>query len=233
MLGTSITNHQGENGILTALSARIYRCLFVCLTPVRYEESEILYSPKEKLRYVYFPRSGIVSLLTKGDGVDTIEVAMVGNEGMVGVPVFLGSVAPRKIAIVRTAGDAMRMGAPAFYRCCNQHAPLQRVLRQYTHALLAEISQLSVCHRFHTVEMQFARWLLTTQDRLQSGNFTMTQHVIAQCLGVRRAGVSTAAHEFQERNLIHYVRGNIRILNRPGLEAAACSCYKVIAAHYS
>jgi hypothetical protein len=111
---------------------------------------------------------------------------MVGNEGMVGVPVFLGVATPRKLAIVRTAGTAMRMGAPAFYRCCNQNGPLQRLLGQYTHALLAEIAQLSVCHRFHAVDARLARWLLTTQDRLQSDAFTVTQHLIAQRLGVVR-----------------------------------------------
>ncbi|MGH8524495.1 MAG: Crp/Fnr family transcriptional regulator, partial [Gammaproteobacteria bacterium] len=114
-----------------------------------------------------------------------------------------------------------------------RNRPLRRLLGRYTHALLTEISQLSVCHRFHTVDMQFARWLLTTQDRLQSDDFTITQDVISQCLGVRRAGVSTAAHALQSRNLIHYVRGDITILNRLDLEAAACSCYKLIAAQYT
>jgi CRP-like cAMP-binding protein len=106
------------------------------------------------------------------------------------------------------------------------------LLGRYTHALLTEISQLSVCHRFHAVDARFARWLLTTQDRLQADDFTATQHVIAQRLGVRRAGVSIAAHDLQRRNLIRYVRGNITILNRPGLEAVSCTCYKIIAGQY-
>jgi len=233
MLGAPMTNRRDENRILAALSARTYQYLLAYLEPVSYKVSEILYRPGEKIRYVYFPRNGIVSLLSPGDDMDTLEVAMVGNEGMVGVSVFLGVAMPRKLAIARTAGTAMRMGAPAFYRYSQRDGPLQRLLGRYTHALLTEILQLSVCHRFHTVDMQFARWLLTTQDRLQSDGFTITQDVISQCLGVRRAGVSTAAHEFQSRNLIHYVRGDITILNRPDLEAAACSCYKLIAAQYT
>lgn len=228
-----MANHRSENGILAALPARTCECLLGYLQPVSYEGSEILYRPGENIRYVYFPRSGIVSLLSMGDGRDTLEVAMVGNEGMLGVPVFLGVATPRKLAIVRTAGTAMRMAASAFYRCCNQNGPLQRLLGRYTHALLTEISQLSVCHRFHAVDARLARWLLTTQDRLHSDDFTLTQQLIAERLGVRRAGVSTAAHDFQTRNLIQYVRADITILNRPGLEAAACSCYNVIAAQYT
>jgi CRP-like cAMP-binding protein len=230
MLATPITGQRDENGLLAALSAETYEDLLVYLNPVVYQESEILYKPGEKIRYVYFPRSGIVSLLSKGDGMDTLEVAMVGNEGLIGVPVFLGVATPCISAIARSPGSAMRMTAQAFYRYSQRDGPLQKLLGSYTHALLSEISQLSVCHRFHTVDMRLARWLLTTQDRLQSSDFKVTQNVIAKRLGVRRAGISIAAHALQKKSLIRYVRGNITIVNRRGLETACCTCYNIIAA---
>ncbi|MGH8547966.1 MAG: Crp/Fnr family transcriptional regulator [Methylococcales bacterium] len=231
MLGAPMSKLGSEYRILAALSATSRQCLLAYLEPVTFAVSEILYRPGKTTRYLYFPRSGIVSLLRMNGGMDTLEVAMVGNEGMVGVPVFLGVATPCKLAIGRTAGTAMRMGAPAFYRYAHRDEPLQ-LLGHYTHALLDEISQLSVCHRFHTLDMRFASWRLTTQDRLQSDDFTITQQVIAQRLGVRRAGISIAAQALQRRNLIHYVRGNITILNRRGLEATSCTCYNVIAAQY-
>ncbi|MGR9106764.1 MAG: Crp/Fnr family transcriptional regulator [Gammaproteobacteria bacterium] len=222
-------NRRVENGLLAALSPITYRDLLVYLEPVNIEVSAILYRPEETTQYVYFPRSGIVSLLATVEGSNTLEVAMVGNEGLIGIPVFLGVAIPYNLAVVRTAGMAMRMHARAFYEYSRRDETLQRLLDRYTHALLTEVSQLSVCHRFHTIDMRFACWLMTTQDRLQSDGFTITQHVIAQRLGVRRASISLVAQAMQRRNLIRYLRGNITIINRPGLEALSCSCYNVIA----
>ncbi len=223
-------DQQDKNGLLATLPKATYQDLLGYLEPVSFEVSEVLYRPEKKTRYVYFPRSGMISLLSKGDGMDTLEVAMVGKEGLIGVPVFLGVPTPCKSAIVRTAGTAMRMGAQAFYRYAQENEIMQKLLARYTHALLTEVSQLSVCHRFHSVDMRFARWLLTTQDRLQSDKFTVTQHLIAQRLGVRRAGISIAAQALQHSKFIRYFRGNITILNCPGLETVSCGCYKIIAA---
>ncbi|MGR9108417.1 MAG: Crp/Fnr family transcriptional regulator, partial [Gammaproteobacteria bacterium] len=207
-----------------------YRDLLIHLEPVGLKVSQVLYRPGEKTPYVYFPRSGVVSLLSRGDGMDSFEVAMVGNEGLLGVPVYLGVATPCVTAMVRLHGSAMRMESSTFYRYSQRDEPLQKLLGRYTHALLTEISQLSACHRFHTIDMRFARWLLTTQDRLQSASFTNTQNLIAQRLGVRRSGISIAAYALQQRNLIRYARGNITIVNRRGLKAACCPCYNVIAA---
>lgn len=232
MFVNPMTTYQNENGLLAALSAGSYEDLLVQLEAVIYNESEILYRPDEKIRYVYFLQSGIVSLLSNIDGYDSIEVAMVGSEGLVGIPMFLGVATSYKFAIASTTGTAMRMEAQAFYQYSLYDAPLRKLLGRYTYGLMAEIAQLSVCHRFHTVDMRFARWLLTTQDRLQSDNLSITQHTIAQRLGVRRSGISIAAQTLQNRNLIRYVRGNITILSRGGLQAASCACYNVIAAQH-
>ncbi|MGR9108561.1 MAG: Crp/Fnr family transcriptional regulator [Gammaproteobacteria bacterium] len=219
-----------DNRLLAALPAETYRDLFIQLEPVSLKVSDILDRPEEKTRYVYFPRNGVVSLLSTGDGMDSFEVAMVGNEGLLGVPVYLGVATPCITAMVRSPGSAMRMEARAFYRYSQRNEPLRKLLGRYTHALLTEISQLSACHHFHTIDMRLARWLLTTQDRLQSNCFTNTQLLIAQRLGVRRSGVSIAAYVLQQRNLIRYTRGNITIVNRRGLKAACCPCYNMIAA---
>jgi CRP-like cAMP-binding protein len=223
-------NQQDKNGLLATLPKDTYQDLLGHLELVSFKTSDVLYRPGEKTQFVYFPRSGIISLLSKGDAIDTLEVAMVGNEGLIGVPVFLGVPTPCKSAIVRTAGTAMRMGAKAFYRYAHENQILQQLLSRYTHALLTEVSQLSVCHRFHSVDMRFARWLLTTQDRLQSDSFTVTQHLIAQRLGVRRAGISIAAQAMQRSKFIRYFRGNVTILNCTGLEAISCGCYRIISA---
>lgn len=230
MLGMPMSARMDDNRLLAALPAETYRDLLIHLETVSLKLSEVLYRPGEKTRYVYFPRNGVVSLLSRGDGMDSFEVAMVGNEGLLGVPVYLGVPTPCITAMVRSPGSAMRMEARAFYRYSQHDETLRKLLARYTHALLAEISQLSACHRFHTVGMRFARWLLTTQDRLQSNCFTNTQNLIAQRLGVRRSGVSVAAYALQQRNLIHYARGNITIVNRRGLKAACCPCYNIIAA---
>jgi CRP-like cAMP-binding protein len=158
----------------------------------------------------------------------TLEVGLVGNEGMVGISIFLGSPDSLNRALVQGAGTAMRMTAQAFRKHIGHSGPLPDLLRLYTHSLLAQISQTAACNRFHKVNARLARWLLMTHDRLGSDEFRLTQKFLSDMLGVRREGVTIAARTLQQAKLIRYVRGQITILNRAGLEAESCICYEIV-----
>jgi CRP-like cAMP-binding protein len=216
------------NRLLAALSGKEYQRLQPHLEQVTLSFGEILYEPGEIIQYVYFPNHGIVSLLSMVEERSTLEVGIVGNEGMVGVPVFLGTAASLNRALVQGAGTALRMKADAMRKHVGYKGPLPDLLRHYVHSLLAQISQTAACNRFHTVEVRLARWLLLTHDRLQSNEFRLTQQFLSDMLGVRREGVTNAARTLQRGKLISYVRGQITILNRAGLEAASCKCYEIV-----
>jgi CRP-like cAMP-binding protein len=216
------------NRLLAALSGQEYQRLQPHLEQVTLSFGEIIYEPGEIIRYVYFPNHGIISLLSMVEERSTLEVGIVGNEGMVGVPVFLGAAASLNRALVQGAGTALRMKADAMRKHVGHKGPLPDLLRHYTHSLLAQISQTAACNRFHTVEARLARWLLLTHDRLQSNEFRLTQQFLSDMLGVRREGVTNAARTLQRVDLISYVRGQITILNRAGLEAASCKCYEIV-----
>jgi CRP-like cAMP-binding protein len=189
---------------------------------------EVLYEPGETIRHVYFPGDSLVSLLTLADGHLALEVGLIGREGMVGIPLVLGHDASSVRALVQGTGTALRMPSVSFreeFRLC---LPLQHELYRYVHALMAQISQTAACNRFHVVEMRLARWLLMTHDRVKSDRFRMTHEFLGHMLGVRRVGVTKAAQALQKRKLIRYSRGDITVLNRAGLEAAACECYEVV-----
>jgi CRP-like cAMP-binding protein len=217
-----------ENSLLAAIPQKEYRHLLAWLEPVTLTFGEILYEPGETIRHVYFPCDSLVSLLTLADGHLALEVGLLGREGMVGFPLVLGHSTSSVRALVQGSGTAMRMAAAHFRKEFRLSPPLQRELYRYIHTLMAQISQTAACNRFHVVETRLARWLLMTHDRVKSDQFRMTQEFLGHMLGVRRVGVTKAAQALQERKLISYSRGNIIVLDRSGLEAAACECYKVV-----
>lgn len=217
-----------ENSLLGAIPRKAYQRLLGGLEPVTLTFGEILYEPGDTIRHVYFPGASVVSLLTLADGHLALEVGLIGRDGMVGIPLVLGHKLSAVRALVQGTGTAMRMASAPFLKEFARSPLLQRELYRYTHALMAQISQTAACNRFHVIETRLARWLLMTHDRVKSDHFRMTHEFLGHMLGVRRVGVTRAAQALQQRRLISYSRGAITVLDRAGLEAAACECYKVV-----
>jgi CRP-like cAMP-binding protein len=216
------------NRLLASLPRKCHRELAARLVPVSLVFGEVLYEPGATIREVYFPGRSVVSLLTLVEGRGALEVGLVGCEGMVGIPLALGiGVSPVR-ALVQGGGSALRMSAASFRKALGASLPLQRRLHRYAHALMAQITQIAACNRFHVVEARLARLLLMTRDRVGSGEFRLTHEFLAHMLGVRREGVSGAASALQRRGLIGYQRGDMRIVDDAGLEAASCSCYALV-----
>jgi CRP-like cAMP-binding protein len=216
------------NHLLAAVPRQAYRRMLSGLEPVKLTYGQVLYEPAARIRYVCFPIDCLVSLLTVVDKSRTLEVGMVGNEGMVGMPMVLGIGVSAVRALVQGSGTAMRMTAARFLAEFRKSIPLQRALFRYTHLLMAQVSQTAACNRFHKSDARLARWLLMTSDRLHTGEFRLTHEFLAHMLGVRRVGVTHAAGVLERMKLIHYSRGNIIILDRKRLEAAACACYRIV-----
>jgi CRP-like cAMP-binding protein len=216
------------NRLLAALPVKEYRRLLPELELVTMPFAEVIYEPGDLIRHVYFPNDSIVSLLAQVAGRSTLEVGLVGNEGVAGIPVFMGVEASRLGAIVQGEGTAMRMKASVLRKESARAGPLRSLLHLYAHSLLTQVSRSAACNRFHVVNARLARWLLMTGDRLGADEFRLTQDFISNMLGVRREGVSKAASALQKDGLIQYSRGRIRILDRAGLEAVSCECYWVI-----
>ena len=214
-----------ENSLLAALPRNAYLSLLPGLAPVSLVFGDVLYQPGATIPDVYFPGRSVVSLLTVVDGHEALEVGLVGREGMVGIPLALGMRVSPVRALVQGAGPALRMDARHFSAALRASPALQRALQHYTGALIRQISQTAGCNRFHVVEQRLARWLLMTRDRVRSTEFRLTHEFLSQMLGVRRVGVTEAASALQDRKLIEYRRGNIRIRDNAGLQAAACACY--------
>lgn len=218
--------HAIPNLLLRLLPRKDYLGLASGLTPVMLEFGQVLYEPGKPMRDVYFPSACLVSLLTIAEGHLALEVGMVGPEGMLGIPLALGiGVSPMR-ALVQGEGPALRMGRTRFLAEFRSSAPFHQAVLTYVHALMGQITQTAACNRFHVVEGRLARWLLMTRDRVASGEFRMTHEFLSHMLGVRREGVSEAASGFQDRGLIEYSRGKIKILDHSGLEAASCPCYR-------
>ena len=216
------------NRLLAALPKQDYLGLQRHLEEIPLIFDEILYQPNVLISDVYFPNSGIVSLLAAANGHATLEVGLVGKEGMVGLSVFMGVNTSQNPAVVQGAGSAMRMKAAALRNECNNGGALSLLLRRYSHSLLTQITQSAVCNQFHSVDARLARWLLMTHDRMGNDEFRITQEFLSHMLGVRREGVSKAAGDLQKRKLIRYNRGHLKVLDRPGLEATSCGCYEII-----
>jgi CRP-like cAMP-binding protein len=216
------------NGLLAALPRKECQHMLYALQQVVLTYGDVLYEPGEQIKYVYFPNDSLVSLLTRVDQRQALEVGLIGREGMVGIPLALEiSISPVR-ALVQGTGTALRMEAAPFLKELQQSRALQQELHRYTYTLMAQITQTAACNRFHVVEARLARWLLMTQDRLRSSQFRLTQEFLSDMLGVRRVGVTKAARTLQQNKLIHYSRGNITIRDRKGLEAASCSCYEIV-----
>jgi len=216
------------NSMLAALPRKQYQRLLTGLESVALTFGEVLHEPGERIQHVYFPSDSLVSLLTLVEGHLALEVGMVGSEGMVGVPLYLGTDVSPVRALVQGAGAAMRMKSARFSEEIRKSPQLQRELSRYTRALMAQITQTAACNRFHVVEARLARWLLMTRDRVRTDEFRLTHAFLGHMLGVRRVGVTTAARALQKRKLIAYSRGKISILDHRRLERAACSCYKLV-----
>jgi CRP-like cAMP-binding protein len=215
------------NNVLACLPRKAYQALLPLLVPVALDFGHVLYREGERMKDVYFPQSCVVSLLVIVDRDGALEVALVGRDGFVGVPLALGAEASPVRALVQGAGGALRMSRSHFRAALEEHAALRQAVYHYAGALMGQIGQTAACNRFHQVNARLARWLLMTRDRLGSGEFRVTQEFLSAMLGVRRVGVSEAASAFQQQHLIEYTRGVITILDHPGLETACCSCYAV------
>jgi CRP-like cAMP-binding protein len=220
--------HLSANQLLATVPGPAYRRMLSDLESVKLIYGQVLYEPAGKIRHVYFPIDCLVSLLTAVDKSRTLEVGMVGNEGMVGMPMVLGIGVSAVRALVQGSGTAMRMTAADFLAEFKSNIPLQRALFRYTHLLMAQVSQTAACNRFHDADARLARWLLMTSDRLRSDKFMLTHEFLAHMLGVRRVGVTKAAEELRRKRLIAYSRGNITILDHKRLEAASCTCYRIV-----
>jgi CRP-like cAMP-binding protein len=217
-----------ENCLLSSLSAEDYRHLVPKLERVAFGLGHVIYEPGAHLDYLYFPTSCVVSLLYTMENGSTAEMGLTGNDGAVGIALFLGGQTMPNRAVVQIGGGAFRMKVATLNEEFARGGSLQHLLLRYTQSLLSQISQTAVCNRLHSVECRLCRWLLLSHDRVKSAELRMTQEFIANMLGGRRESVTVAAGRLQDAGLIHYSRGQIRILNRQGLEAAVCECYHVI-----
>lgn len=217
-----------DNQLLKVLGTDDYRKLSPHLELQRLDLGKVLYESGGSLMHVYFPVSSIVSLLHIMDNGSSAEIAVVGNEGIIGIALFMGGKTMPNRAVVQSAGYAYRIRGDILTQEFDRSGALQHLLLRYTLALFAQMAQTAVCNRHHSIDQQLCRWLLLSLDRLQGNELLMTQELIANMLGVRREGVTEAAGKLQEAGLIQYNRGKITILDRQGLEARVCECYEVV-----
>ncbi len=220
------------NHLLAALPADEFIRLKPNLEPVSLSLGEVIYESGEQLEYVYFPTSAIISLLYIMENGSTAEIGMAGNDGLVGIALYMGGSTTPSRAVVQSAGNAFRMPSKAINDEFSLGGVFQKILLRYTQSLMTQISQTAVCNRLHTVEQQLCRWLLINHDLLRTNKLIMTHDLIANMLGVRREGVSIAAGHLQANGLIKYVRGTITMLDREALESSACECYRVVKDEY-
>jgi CRP-like cAMP-binding protein len=221
-----------ENGLLSALPTAVTDRWLPHLEAVDMELGQVVYEAGAELRHVYFPTTAIVSLLYVMESGASAEIAVVGNEGVVGVAIFMGGASTLGRAVVQSAGRGLRIKADIVEREFNQTGPVLHLLLRYTQALITQMTQTAACNRHHNLHQQLCRWLLLSLDRLPNNELVMTQDLIADMLGVRRETVTEAAGKLQKEGLIRYQRGHITILDRPGLEKCTCECYAVVQKEY-
>ena len=229
-VGTS--NGPSANGLIAALSLAEQARWLPLLEPVELPLGQVLYESGRELTHVYFPTTAIVSLLYVMENGASAEIAVVGNEGLVGISLFMGGGSTPSRAVVQSAGQGYRLGAPARKDEFNRAGPVMHLMLRYTQALITQMAQTAVCNRHHSLDQQLCRWLLLSLDRLQGSELVMTQELIANMLGVRREGVTEAALKLQAAGLIRYTRGRVNVLDRPGLEQRTCECYGVVKKEY-
>jgi CRP-like cAMP-binding protein len=223
-----ISNPLIQNLLLAALPPEELKSLSPHLQEVSFSLGEVVYEIAGRLEYVYFPTTSIVSLLYTMENGATAEMGLTGNDGVVGIALFMGGGTMPNRAVIQSAGGALRMKVKALQDAFAQGGKFQQLLLRYTQALITQISQTAVCNRLHSVEQQLCRWLLLSHDRLSGDELIMTQELIADMLGVRREGVTVAAGHLQDAGTISYVRGHIKILDRAKLEDTVCECYRVV-----
>ena len=226
------TAHFKQNQLLASLPAVEWARWSDSLEAVEMPLGQVLYEPGVALNYVYFPLTSIVSLLYVMENGASAEIAVVGNEGIVGVSLFMGGESTPSRAVVQSAGTGCRLKAQLMKDEFNKAGPVLHLLLRYTQALITQMSQTAVCNRHHTLDQQLCRWLLLSLDRLEGDELVMTQELIANMLGVRREGVTECALGLQKLGLIKYARGRITVVDRPGLEKRTCECYAVVKREY-
>jgi CRP-like cAMP-binding protein len=217
-----------QNHLLAALNRTEYERLLPDLERVAMPLGEVLYESGGQLQHVYFPTTSVVSLLYVMKSGESAEIAIAGNEGLVGIALIMGGQTTPSRAVVQCAGEAFRMSPHALKVEFDRGEAVQRLMLRYVQALITQMVQTAACNRHHSVEQQFCRWLLLSIDRLPANELTMTEGLIANMLGVRQEGVTGVAEKLQNEGLIHYDGGHITVLDRPGLEVRACECYAVV-----
>jgi CRP-like cAMP-binding protein len=221
-----------SNRLLAALPDAEWKRWLPQLEPVDMPLGQVLYESGSRLAHVYFPTISIVSLLYVMEDGASAEIAVVGNEGIVGISLFMGGESTPSRALVQSAGKGLRLRADVMLQEFNRAGPVLHLLLRYTQALITQMAQTAVCNRHHSVDQQLCRWLLLSLDRLDTNDLVMTQELIANMLGVRREGVTEAAGHLQHAGLIHYRRGHITVIDRAGLEQRTCECYAVVKKEY-
>jgi len=231
-LAQNPTQRPGHNHLLAALPAAEWERWLPDLELIELPLGEVLYESGRTLAHVYFPTDAIVSLLYVMENGSSAEIAVVGNEGVVGISLFMGGGSTPSRAVVQSAGHGYRLSAQNIKEEFNRSGPVMHLLLRYTQALITQMAQTAVCNRHHSLDQQLCRWLLLSLDRLNGNQLVMTQELIANMLGVRREGVTEGALKLQKSGLIQYTRGRITVLDRPGLEARTCECYAVVKKEY-
>lgn len=221
------------NRLLAALPPEDYQRIYPHLEPVELPQHKILYNAGEHYQYAYFPSHSIVSTVAIMEDGSTTEIGVIGNEGMVGLPIILDTSYTNSTAIVQVGDGGYRIAAEYLQKELNRQGALKRLLMRYVQARIIQLGQTAACNRYHTTEQRFARWLLTVRDSIQRDEFQLTQEFISQMLGVRRTGVTEVASQFQKAGIIHYKRGLINIISAEKLEASTCECYRLIAKEFS
>ncbi|HEY9769126.1 MAG TPA: Crp/Fnr family transcriptional regulator [Coleofasciculaceae cyanobacterium] len=226
-------NSKPINRLLGALPSESYQRLCPHLQPIELPQHKILYNPGENYDHAYFPSHSIVSTVAILENGSTTEIGVIGNEGMVGLPIILNTGYTNSAAIVQAGNSGLRISARRLQQEIDRDGELKRLLMRYVQARIIEVGQIAACNRYHCIEQRFARWLLTVRDRIQKDQFQLTQEFISQMLGVRRTGVSEVASKFQQAGMIKYKRGNINIISQEKLVASSCECYELISSEFS
>jgi CRP-like cAMP-binding protein len=233
MIATATEEGARANHLLAGITDEEMTRLLPNLQPVSLPLAKVIYESDEKLDYIYFPTTAIISLLYIMENGATAEIGVVGNDGLIGIAIFMGGDTTPNRAVVQSAGMAFKMKAQVMKDEFTRGGLFHNQCLRYTQALITQISQTAVCNRLHSVDQQLCRWLLLSHDRLPSDRLIMTHDLIANMLGVRREGITHAAKRLQKAGYISYVRGDMTILDRKGLEADVCECYQVVRAEYS